>query len=125
MCGLEIHAAHSAAGYRGSFLLRVLSDRRLGGDDKSGDRRGVLQRDAHNLGRIDNANLHQINILSVSSGGCLCNRSTLSRAPDWGILHPAHGPSGGSRFGSQGLGEQQCIGYVLLEFLSALEFSLF
>jgi hypothetical protein len=41
---LVIHAAHAAAlGERRSFLLRMFGDRRLGGDDQTRDRRGVLE----------------------------------------------------------------------------------
>ena len=38
----------------------MLGDGRLGGDDQAGDRRRVLKRGAHDLGRVDDAELHEI-----------------------------------------------------------------
>src|SRR3984893_5478872 len=56
-----VHPAHAAAlGERRSFLLRMFGDRRLGDDDQTRDRRGVLERRAHDLGRIDNAKRDEI-----------------------------------------------------------------
>src|ERR1019366_8266721 len=60
----EIHTAHAthaaAARHLGSVLLRMLGDRRLGGDNQAGDRRRVLKRRAHDLGWVDDAELHEI-----------------------------------------------------------------
>ena len=42
----------------------MFGDRRLGGDDQSRDRRGVLEGRADDLGRIDNAELDQVAILA-------------------------------------------------------------
>ena len=49
----------------GGLLLRLLGDHRLGGDEEAGDRRRVLQREAHDLGRVDDAGLHHVDILAV------------------------------------------------------------
>ena len=60
----EVHAAHAAhaaaARHCRRVLLRMLGDRRLGGDNQAGDRRRVLKRGAHDLGRVDDAELHEI-----------------------------------------------------------------
>src|SRR5580704_18016906 len=59
------HAAHAAAlGERRSFLLRMFGDRRLGGDDQTRDRRGVLEGRAQHLGRIDNAERDEIAVFA-------------------------------------------------------------
>jgi hypothetical protein len=51
-----VHSAHAAAWHgRSLLLLRSLSDHGFGRDHQAGDRRGVLQRDPHDLRRIDNA----------------------------------------------------------------------
>ena len=47
------HAAHAAPRHGRSLLLRMFGDRRLGGDDRTRDRRGVLEGRADDLGRID------------------------------------------------------------------------
>src|SRR3954468_11159206 len=64
-----VHAAHAAArraaGRRLVFLL--LDDERFRREEKSGDRRGVLQRRAGHLGRVDDAGLDQI-LVRVSEG---------------------------------------------------------
>src|SRR5262245_34012690 len=49
---------HPSGRERRSFLLRELGDRRLGGDDQTRDRCGVLERGPHDFGRIDDAELH-------------------------------------------------------------------
>jgi hypothetical protein len=38
----------------------ALDDRRFGGDQQAGDRSRILQRGAHDLGRVDHAGLHQV-----------------------------------------------------------------
>ena len=43
-------------------LLRLIGDHRLGSDEQSGDRGGALQCQAHDLGRIDDAGLHHVDI---------------------------------------------------------------
>src|SRR3984957_4243121 len=64
---LEVHPAHSATAaahrHRGGFLLRLVADHRLGGDEEGGHGGGVLQRGAHDLGRIDDAGLDHVDIL--------------------------------------------------------------
>src|SRR3984893_14423270 len=65
--GLVIHSAHSAhpaAGHGVRFLLRGLHDDGLGGNDETGNRGRILKRDAHNLGRVDDAELYQITVLA-------------------------------------------------------------
>jgi hypothetical protein len=60
-----IHFAHAAARReRRSFLLRVLGDRRLGGDDLTRDGCGVLEGRAHDLRRIDDAERNEIAIFA-------------------------------------------------------------
>ena len=46
-------------------LLRLVSDHGFGGDQQTGDRRRVLQRGAHDLGRVDDAGLHQVLVFAV------------------------------------------------------------
>jgi hypothetical protein len=58
------HTAHAATGHGRSFPLRMLGDRRLGGDDQARDRRGVLEGRADELGRIDNAELDKVAVLA-------------------------------------------------------------
>ena len=50
-----IHSAHSAARHGRRVRLRSVGDHRLGRDHEAGDRRRVLQRDPHDLRRIDDA----------------------------------------------------------------------
>src|SRR5438309_1522555 len=45
--------------------LRRLGDHRLGSDQQAGDRGRILQRDAHDLGRIDDAGLDHVDILAL------------------------------------------------------------
>ena len=54
-----------AAGMAGRrrLLLRLLGHHRLGGEQQARDRRGVLQRRAHDLGRVDDAGLQQVLVL--------------------------------------------------------------
>src|SRR5262245_11721841 len=62
---LEVHVAHAAARRHGrSLLLRHLGHHRLGGDEETRHRRSVLQRGAHDLGRVDDALLHQIAVFA-------------------------------------------------------------
>ena len=42
----------------------MFGDRRLGGDDQTRDRRGVLEGRAHDLGRIDNAERDEIAVFA-------------------------------------------------------------
>src|SRR6266699_2133023 len=59
----EVHVAHAAArssGHRRRLLLRQFGHHRLGGDEQARDARGVLQRGAHPLGRVDDALRHQV-----------------------------------------------------------------
>src|SRR5436309_1257169 len=59
------HAAHAARrhGRGGRLLLRLLGHHRLGGEEKPRHRRGVEQRRAHHLGRVDDACFEQILVL--------------------------------------------------------------
>src|SRR4051812_25854831 len=65
---LEVHPAaarhlrHAAAG---ATLLRHFGNHRLGGDEQGRDRRCVLQRGAHDLGRVDNALLHHVEVFAA------------------------------------------------------------
>src|SRR5262249_51875485 len=66
--GLVIHSAHSAhpaAGHRGSLLLRGFHDDGFGGNDEASNGGRILQGDAHDLGRVDDAKLHQIAVLAA------------------------------------------------------------
>src|SRR5579862_5185195 len=64
---LEVHVAHaahaaarhSARSRRARLLLRLLAHHRFGGDEKAGDRGRVLEGAAHDLGRVDDAGLHE------------------------------------------------------------------
>src|SRR5690606_14677603 len=76
--GLVVHAAHAthaAAGAAGGsrLLLGAVGDHALGSEEQTGDRRGVLQRGAGDLGRIDDAGLHEVLVLAggdvVAVGG--------------------------------------------------------
>ena len=53
------HVGHTAAGHCG-LLLRHLRHDSLGGEDVLRDRRRVLQREARDLGRVDDPGLHEI-----------------------------------------------------------------
>src|SRR4051795_723419 len=65
---LEVHAAHAAA--RGhaaaglSVLLRQLGHHGFGRDQESRNRSCVLDRRAHDLGRVDDALLHEVAVLT-------------------------------------------------------------
>src|ERR1700757_385803 len=67
-CGfiLEVHSAHSAAtwhGRGGRLLLRRFRDHGLGRHQQAGHRRRILQRGAHDLGRIDDTVVDQVHVL--------------------------------------------------------------
>src|SRR5579883_3392051 len=68
---LEVHAAHAAvvvaAGHRGCLLLWPLRHHRLGGDKEARHRGGVLKRQAHDLGGVDDAGLHEVHVLAALS----------------------------------------------------------
>ena len=61
-CCCLVHPAHAAARRtgRGRLVFLLLHHHALGGEQKAGDRRGVLQRRAGDLGRVDDAGLDQI-----------------------------------------------------------------
>ena len=61
--GLVVHAA-GRHGRDGCLLLRFLRHNRLGGDEQASDRGCILQRKANNLGRIDDAGLHHVDVLT-------------------------------------------------------------
>ena len=74
-----------AAGRHRALLLRLLGHHRLGGDQQAGDRRRVLQRGAHHLGRVDHAAADQIAVL-VGLGveapvGVRCSRAACRPPP--------------------------------------------
>src|SRR5450631_3686807 len=60
---LEVHVP-AAAALRSRVLLRLVRDDDFGGEEQCGDRRGVLQRRAGDLGRIDDAGLDQVDVLT-------------------------------------------------------------
>src|SRR6266436_5877278 len=61
---LEIHVAHATATRhrRCRPLLRPLGDHRFCRYEKSGHRSSALQRQAYDLGRVDNAVFHHVDI---------------------------------------------------------------
>src|SRR5687768_1530792 len=65
--GLEVHSAHvTATGARNGslFLLRLVGDDDLGGEEQTSDRAGVLQRRTRHLGWVDDPRLEQIGVLT-------------------------------------------------------------
>src|SRR3954471_7672126 len=60
-------AAAAAAAASSLLLLHLLGDHRLGGEEKSGYARRVLQRGAGDLRRVDHPRRHQLFILSRAS----------------------------------------------------------
>ena len=73
------------------LLLRLLGHHRLGGEQQRGDARGVLERRAHDLGRVDHAGLHQVLVLlglGVEAEGALAVLHLVDhdRAVDAGVL---------------------------------------
>ena len=54
----------AAAAAAASSLLGIVGDGRLGDEDERGDRRGVLQRRAGDLDRVDDAHLEQVAVLA-------------------------------------------------------------
>src|SRR3546814_9620903 len=70
--GLEAHATHAAhaahvrsAAVAVLLLLGRVGDHGLGRDQQARDRRGILQRRAHDLGRVDDAGLEHVHVLAV------------------------------------------------------------
>ena len=66
-----VHAAHAAratrtAALRSALLLVFLDvgDQSFGGEHQAGDGSGVLQREAGDLGRVDDARLDQVAVLA-------------------------------------------------------------
>src|SRR2546427_7187465 len=57
-----VHAAHTTAARHRRFLLvfRNIADERFGGEEQRRNGRRVLERRAHDLGRIDDARFHEI-----------------------------------------------------------------
>src|SRR3546814_3695335 len=57
------------------LLLGRVGDHGLGRDQQARDRRGILQRRAHDLGRVDDAGLEHVHVLAVlrieADGGVL------------------------------------------------------
>src|SRR5271165_6696763 len=70
-CVVLVHAVHAAATVttagRSRLGLRDVGNHGLGREHQAGDRRGVLQRRARDLGGVDHAGLHQI-LVDVRSG---------------------------------------------------------
>ena len=68
MVGLEVHTTHAAARRHcgaGSRLLRQLGDHGLGGDQQRRNRSCVLDRHAHDLGRVDDALGDQVAVFAA------------------------------------------------------------
>ncbi len=61
--GLEVHATGRVAG-RSRRLLRLVGDDGLGREEQRGDRCGVLQRRARDLGRVDDALSEEVAVLA-------------------------------------------------------------
>src|SRR3984893_7468032 len=63
---LVIHAPHATARRHSSRALRFrpVGYHRLGGNQQSRNRAGILQRYPHDLGRIDNPGLHHVLVLA-------------------------------------------------------------
>ena len=68
---LLVHAFHAAAvaawHCRCFLLFRQLGDQGFGGQHQGRNRSGILQRGAHDLGRIEHARLDQIFVLTGQS----------------------------------------------------------
>src|SRR5690606_14379235 len=60
--GSEVHVATGRG--VGLLLLGLLGDDGLGGEEQPGDRRGVLQRRPGHLGRVDDARLEHVDVLT-------------------------------------------------------------
>src|SRR4051812_12826114 len=64
--GRDLHHARAAAMAVAAaaaarlLLLRTLGDEGLGGEEERRDGRRVLERGAHDLGRVDDAGVHQV-----------------------------------------------------------------
>jgi hypothetical protein len=91
------HAAHTAAWHGQSLLLlRRLGDHGLGGDHETGDRRSVLQRDPHDLRRIDDAGVRYVDILLglgvESRSSRPSNHASRAHSPRCGAVR-RHAPS--------------------------------
>src|SRR4051812_27107968 len=90
--GSEVHIAHAAASrHGGSLLLRLFRHHGLGGDQQTGDRSGILQSGAHDLGRVDHAELEHVAVLvglrvvAKAAVGLLDQLADHDRAIDAGI----------------------------------------
>src|SRR3569623_231877 len=59
------HAAHVAAAHRhGRLVFRQVGDHAVGGQHQAGDRRGILQRGAGDLGVIEHAHRHHVAVFA-------------------------------------------------------------
>ena len=77
------------------LLLRRLRDHGLGGDHESGDRRSVLQSDAHDLGRVHDAAFSMSTYCSVwALKPKVCDLFSCA-------FLPLLGPNGNACFGSK------------------------
>src|SRR5438094_1933748 len=91
----SVHPAHAtAAGHRGHLLfLLLLHHHALGGEEQSRDGRGVLQRRAGDLGRVDHAGQDQIlelaglGVVAVVELGRLLHLPHDDRALGTRVLH--------------------------------------
>ena len=65
--GLIVHTTHATARHsRGpTVLLGPFGDHSLRGDQKSGDRRCILQSRPNNLGRVNDALGHEVHVFAV------------------------------------------------------------
>src|SRR5664280_2957397 len=65
---LEVHVSHAAtaaaARHRRGGLLRLVRDDHFGRQEQRGDRRGILQRRAGDLGRVNDAGLDHVDVLA-------------------------------------------------------------
>src|SRR5664280_3121636 len=64
---LEVHVSHAATTatrHRRSRLLRLVRNDHFGRQEQRGDRRGVLQRRAGDLGRVNDAGLDHVDVLA-------------------------------------------------------------
>src|SRR4051794_10251057 len=60
----EVHVPAARGAGRGWVLLGLVGHDGLGGEEQCGDRRGVLQRRAGDLGRVDDARGQQVDVLA-------------------------------------------------------------
>ena len=57
---VRVRVAVAVTGSRFLFLLRLLGHQSVGGQQEGGDARGIAERGAHDLGRVDDAHGHEV-----------------------------------------------------------------